>query len=996
MSKFSHKNSDQLYFHSILLNQSYHTKNSYFLHTSLQSYCHSHSTFLFYSLLSFLHSHTSYERNPSFTCVDLSWYIHNLTAISDRDGFFSFRLVLACQQNEIDVNVIKHYATYGGEESFQIYVGTDNTGDLILDIQGADDRAYTDSILYICLVQGATYYVVLNDSVGDGWGDIDNPAYLMINVEGITLFKGTLPYSSSRNTFTASYTFKANIATNSYTLWKYSDTPQISTAWRETSFDDSNWPSGSFFNYPSYGGITRYYRYTCNLPNRANISTVKVSINNSFGFICYIHGVEVYRFHMPTGNISFDTYATESDGQYSVVISINKFLLPVSGPFTVAFEVHVINEDFWNMDFFNSYIYLGREGEEGSLGMNVLFDGEASGQPEGPSGYTLNKIFDELTSTYYYTTSSATPTIIYQLHYGRAEWINYYSVVSAKTTSYGYPTSWTLYGSNDGNNWDVLDVQNNIVFSAPNTQLDFSLRGNTQSYNRFKFTMSSSLSGRIAVGAIYGFIGVFANEPAGLQYDSPSFTGYAGVDTVYMVPVESNYHTFTSNPPLPEGVTLNPTTGVISGIPIAASSGTYTISAINISTSQPSQTEITLDIQSCSGPARAIVRFVKVSLYEANQESYIVTDSAGQNYTSPVFYDEQTQYVYYCFPTGVIHVHLIGNFYGWCQDTKLDIQLSDGEGGFYSIASLRQRQGSINDYDYEIGYKIPPQSSSWTYSTSLSANWYANGPVPGFIDFDPTNPPSSNGQHIWLFRTTVSLTLAGYEGFDLRVLARAGYIIYINGIEFIRKDLPPGEINTATSATSGEYTSTYRYIIGPNSILTNGNNYIAIGIVNLVGNNPTTLLFDATLRQRKHNDIGRIMDVTPSSNPLGNNISYLIDGLPYTYWDAEQPSKADFIIDFTFGNHRAEHFNKYCVTSSDSNEAFDPSDWTIYGSNDNQSFEPVANVTNAYFSDRIAPDASTCPTTENPTISTEWLSLRPLFPQLLLIVWPSLTLSSPW
>ena len=801
---------------------------------------------------------------------------------------------------------------------------------------------------------GATYFIELADSWGDGWGAGNLPSYLMITVGSIRIFKGMLPYSSSRNAYSTSYTFVANFVASPISDWKYTDVAQTSNAWTQASFSDASWSTATGNSFPDFTSTTRYYRFTGNLPNRANIPTVHTSINNKYGFVSYLQGTEVYRYHIPAGAVSPTTPATESDGTYSVAVSANKFLLPASGSFTVCFEVHLTSGTSGGQDPFNGVIFIGASGEEASLGENVFYGGVTSGEPEGPSGFTLSKIFDEALSTYYYSQSSATLTAIYQFNSGRAEWINYYSIMSAITISYGYPASWTLYGSNDGNTWDTLDIQSGIVFPSASHTIQFPLRANVKSYNRFKFAFTSSASGQIGVGLISGYIGIFANEATGLAYDVTSFTGYAGADAVTMTPIVNGYQTFTSTPPLPQGVTLNPTTGVISGVPAVAGSATYTISAISIITSQPSQTQITLNAQPCTAPSRLIIRFVKVSQSWASEESYTITDSAGTVYNSPVFSDMNTQYMLYCLPAGTINVHLADSYNdGWSQNSRLHIQMSDGEGDFYSIASIYESRDGAKDFTYEISYKIfPKSSSSWTYSTNLVSNWYGVGSVSGFTAYDAANPPASNGKYVWFFRATVPITVTGYEGFELRVKARAGYVVYINGVEFIRKNLPAGDISASTGATGGEPVESYRFISGPNSAFTAGNNVIAIGIVNLSGSNPTTMTFDATLRQIKPNAIGRVIDAIPSATPSGSGLSALTDLSTYTYWNAEQPTKADFIIDLTFGTHRAEHFNKHCVTSSTMTDAYDPSDWAIYGSSDGLTFELLGNVTNAYFSAR--------------------------------------------
>ena len=865
-----------------------------------------------------------------------------------------FNLGLACVDNQFAAILTKHYATSPADESFKLYRGTNEYGTLLLTVNGTSSDASSDRSYSLCLEQ-TDYYLVYYDVYGDGWGNANAPAYLYITVGGIRIFRGGLPYQSGTILKTGSASFTVSLVSTALSQWKYTDASQSSNAWTQNSFDDSNWSTATAGSFPAFTAATRYYRLTGTLADRAPIPALYTSINNTYGFVYYLQGTEVYRYHMPSSAVTPTTAATVSNGTYPVVVSANKYLLPVSGSFTIAYEVHLTEGTSGAADLFSCSAFLGSAGNEGDLGHTKWIGGTASADPESPSIYfTSDKLFDEGKTSCYATPYSGNPIIYYELENGRAEWINYYSIMSSTSSYYGYPTAWTLYGSNDGTNWHTLDIQNNVVFASTTLLHYYSLRANVNSYSKYKLDISAcSEEGRCSMAQINGYTGIFANEVTGLSYDAASFTGYAYIDSISMAPAINGYSNFQIDPALPAGVLLASSNGIISGTPTEAVSGTYTVTATSYITSQTSQTQITLNIQLCSGPSQSLVRFMKVSQNWANEESYTITDVNGQTYVSPAFTNYATQYFLYCLPAGIINVHLADSYGdGWTAGTSLSIQVGDGEGDYYVISNIYYRLGGSNDFSYEIGFNIHPQSSSWTYSTSLIDNWYGTGAVSGFSAFDPVNPPASNGHYVWFFRATVSMNPTGYEGFEMRVKARAGYVIYVNGVEFVRKNLPDGDITTTTGATGGEGSSTYRFISGPNSVFSAGSNVIAIGIVNLSSNNPATLLFDATLQQIRPNDIGRTFDVTLTASPEGTGITHLNDLSYSTHWYAEQPLKADFVITYTYGTHRAEHFNKYCVTSSNLASAYDPSDWAIYGSNDGLTFELLGNLTNAYFSGR--------------------------------------------
>ena len=531
-------------------------------------------------------------------------------------GFHShmFSLAFACTDGQLEAVVLKHYGLYAGEESFKIYRGTSASGVLVLTVTGTSTQSSTDQYYSLCLETG-DYFLSFADTFGDGWGGSSSPAYILITVGGVNIFKGGLPYQSGTALKSGSASLTVNPVSTGLTTWKYTDTPQTSNAWTQASFSDASWSTATSGTFPAFTSTTRYYRFTGTITNRNTIPTLYSALNNTYGFVYYLQGTEVYRFHMPTGTVTSTTAATTSDGSYPVVASANKFLLPTSGSFVLAYEVHLTSGTSGVADQFACFSFFGTTGAEGENGINRFFDGTAAATPEATSTYYVSsKMFDDGYTYYYYTIASSTPVITFTFNNGRAEWINYYSVQSSSSTTYGYPTGWTIYGSNDGTNWDTLDIQSGIVFATTRNTQYFSLRANTKSYNQFKMAVSGcSVSGRCSIGKFYSYTGVYATEPSGLSYDITSFTGYAQIDSLTMRPSINGYNNFSITPTLPAGVTISSTTGVISGTPTVAASGTYTISATSYLTSQSTTTQISLNIIGCTGPSHTMVRFQKIS-----------------------------------------------------------------------------------------------------------------------------------------------------------------------------------------------------------------------------------------------------------------------------------------------------------------------------------------------------------------------------------------------
>ena len=810
---------------------------------------------------------------------------------------------------------------------------------------------------------------------------------------------------------------------------------------------------------------------------------------------------------MTNGTITSSTYATESDGTYPVTVSANRFLLPEQGTFVIAYEVHLNETQLDSTDPFLCYIALDKSNGVNNRTYTKFFNGYPSATPEGSHYETKSgMLFDDQMMGFYNTRASGSPVLSFRFKNGRSEWLNYYAL-GASDPEHSYPTSWTVYGSNDEETWDALDTQTGNVFVSTFTFNYFPFRNNTKSYRSYRMDVHSCRHSSIClVSEWYGFSGNVI-PPTIFYYPEPSYTLVKNIDYIDITPVcdaaDATYSiypalpgglhlntttgsitgTITSTPSttqyivtatnsagyrrialyinviilycnadgkwpkteytrtvrmtcgsydyeglksrycdyadgravwqdvvdgcvlklpvifysptaytfyvdlpittlipivqyrvesfsidreLPEGLYFDPTNGYISGTPLVTSPVLeYTITATNARGS--TNTTISFGVTICNSSTHSVVRFMKINTLWFSEEAYVVSDKNGDLYYSLPFQNVTNQYIYYCFPTGIIHIQLIDSYEdGWSDGSKLYIQMDDKENDYFSIAAIYNRAYSTNSFSFDISYKIPPHSSQWTYSTDLVPNWYGVEPVSGFSPFDVTNPPESEGHNIWLFRTTVSLNPTSYNGFELRVKARAGYIIYINGIEYYRKNLPTGDLTADTVATSSEDLTTYRYISGPNSKLVNGTNTIAIGIINLIDNNPSTLLFDCTLQQMMPNDIGRPFSIIATASTYGSNFKHINDHNHSTVWYAEQPNKADFIINYNCGVHRADHFNKYCITSSSMSDVYDPSDWSIYGTNDGETFELIDSVANTYFFERTVIRCFYMPTNTKP------------------------------
>ncbi|MDO5446631.1 MAG: lamin tail domain-containing protein [Prevotellaceae bacterium] len=140
--------------------------------------------------------------------------------------------------------------------------------------------------------------------------------------------------------------------------WKYYDKgTQDGKGWNTVSFDDSAWTSGQaplgyakdglnttikFGNSSNNKRPTYYFRKTFNLDSEVSqTATFTLDYIVDDGFIVYVNGTEAGRFNMPSGDVSYSTYASGSSAGNPDTgsMTLSKSLFH-KGENLIAVEVH--------------------------------------------------------------------------------------------------------------------------------------------------------------------------------------------------------------------------------------------------------------------------------------------------------------------------------------------------------------------------------------------------------------------------------------------------------------------------------------------------------------------------------------------------------------------------------------------------------------------------------------------------------------------------------
>lgn len=153
-------------------------------------------------------------------------------------------------------------------------------------------------------------------------------------------------------------------------VWRYSDTgTDLGTSWKEPLYDDSGWSSGSAElgygdgdeetvieygadpdnKYPCY-----YFRHSFDISSASDYDNLMLRIVRDDGAVVYLNGVEVLRTNMPTGEISYATWASSDvvganeSTWYETEVDISNL---VDGTNIIAVEVHQSRGDSSDVSF---------------------------------------------------------------------------------------------------------------------------------------------------------------------------------------------------------------------------------------------------------------------------------------------------------------------------------------------------------------------------------------------------------------------------------------------------------------------------------------------------------------------------------------------------------------------------------------------------------------------------------------------------------------------
>ena len=838
-------------------------------------------------------------------------------------------MALGCVGSEVEVTLLRVYQGLSNEEKLKIYQGTTINGALVFQTPTV---TVPGSHTYTFCAEPGQYLLYMTDTYGDGW-TTGSTATLSTDNGVIGSFRLPNGYTGSE-VITISPIVTAE--------WHYSNEPQTSTSWTTGA---TSWPVSAEF--PAVSTVTRYFRSTFT-PEAGNYG-IRITVNTDVGFRVFLNGVKVLQWGLPEGEITPTTYATNStETTTPFIISTTLAISGSTSQAIVGVEVHATQQKMSGAETFSGRVSL----ISGPKDRLVDAGGSFYSYPQKTGSEGTDKLFDnDLYTKWYFERSDNDPNPWVVWTFGDYQWelMNQYELATANDVPTRDCRSWKIYGSMDETDWVLLDEQVDIEWTARYQRKEFTIE-NYVAYHAYKWECT-----RIDPPAVWTLSMqmsewnlLLTDQPfvtPGLHYPQDEYTWSVVLDTVSVSPSSVGFSNFAIAGPegvtLPTGLTFSTANGEITGTPLAPLAATvFTISATG-SDGQSYTTTLTITVNGCDLPNNIPVIAEKTNPAIAS-EQWQLKNSEGTTIMS------STSSTRMCIPAGDYNLVLSSSSgTTWADNSYLTLSTTIN-GNTFTLAKTRLTIKIQDTIKLPLIYPVATAAhTSFKYVAdgTVPENWFATS----FSDaqwtaLDDANRPATPNK-IQLFRTTFNVaSVTGYHGFEMQLKYRAGVVVYLNGEEIYRRNLPAGAISSTTTAIGGEASSSWKTVSGVISQLIAGQNTLAVGIVTLTEN---AMDFDAVFRI-----MGETILITRYwSYTTINSSDNLFDINSATTFSTAFSTAAPAMAGIKFTN-RAEAFNEYCLVTSSAVADHDPADWTIEGSNDDETFETLDTRTGVVLSGR--------------------------------------------
>lgn len=773
---------------------------------------------------------------------------------------------VVCTDQENWVKIIKQNRNHAGEESVQIYDGEQI---LYTSPPQVIDQLYT---IDYCLSKTVNdqYTMSLVDSYGDSW---TNGAYLEIQgpYENI-VFKG---YLYAKRTLTNPLSLYNPLKTNAE--WKF--TNSYASGWTSVNHDDDAWLNVVLGNPTTSSQGTQYFRK--HFTGISNMAAYEVRMKYRYGIVAYINGLEIYRRNMPTGEITSSTPSVGSFTTSEFRGVVRSGLEIETSDCVLAVEIHMPTGTTVTSIDFDAWL---------SVYASAMTSENCYPFPYAPTisataGDSPTNAMDYYKSRVYSVTLSGTETYL--------SYVFTVKVIPAPNAILWYPASMGTSGATSYSVMGAPSLESAQGFTTIKTMYN-------QVYGTEDFTVAPMYNAATPYGA-YRFVWLEGGSqvivpelylgvcnipvPTTLTLSVSSVSVYKDVEEVSVSVTTLGASNCTISPSLPEGLTFNSIACSISGIATETlTQTTFVISSYDLAGASAS---FTLTVNNC---ASSIVEIERVYKSQSTKEGYKVINLDTNELVVDVEPNSNQQdntiiTRRICGVASRYEIETSSSADYWSQNSYVNVYVLHGTQREQILrCSYDNTRLSLPSSYYFNAQQVVSDHSQWYYKMGeVPANW-----------FDTTTPSWEQGSygqfpnstnHLQIYKKIFNVASLPYGGaFSLGIRYKYGCIVYMNGVEVFRNNLPEGTLTAAMTADNLYSETKYRFITLPyRAVIVSGStafdylkvgqNSIAVALVGLSATTPTVSEFDAVIRPFGSDASTRVMDATYSQENVKGGAS---------------------------------------------------------------------------------------------------------------------------
>ena len=699
------------------------------------------------------------------------------------------------------------------------------------------------------------------------------------------------------------------------------------------SSDVSGWDEAARGEFPTATTKVQLFKKTFTVDNLSEVKGYILSIRYPYGCVIYLNGNEAWRNGV-TGDVTSSPTADNAyeELKYRVVTLPGKSIPTEEQPTSISYLQEGANTI--------AIALVAMEDSQTTVDFDCVVRLMSSEQPEShmweiSHGDVLNvngnythpfSMYYEYTNSFRSDEPCTTNYIQVALDDDRREWVssmhiqNFYgrngvNEGPVQVTVYGRnkeEEEWTMLREVEGLTWQMTGQKHHLYFQ------------NNVPYNQFKFenifptNHDEKCTWRLQSFDLYAENVMEELNP--LTYPA-TIEIFEGIEMAEIVPANSEgYYDFSISPALPEGVTLSPLTGWITGISYTSMAPTsYTITAKKMTGGTATST-FTFSVGICTGGRSLItarfrtdVNYVDNSwkLYQGRGTTGKVLQQVDKFPIANSYY-----YVDFCLDDGIYTLESTNSKgEGWSYNTGYTLTADVGE---LEVDIMEMGKGTAPTTVSSVFSSFFPfqfEHSEWKVSQSDFVEGWAS------IDFDDAawmekkaaEIPATDKVTTYIRKTFTLTNIDDYQVLNIRMKFTGGIAAYFNGNLVGRLNLAE-EFDETTEALSYHNitTNTWFHVILPAAGIVEGKNVMAfeVHLPKEEGTFTREVIFDAT-GVFGVEDCSVVRDsllVIDSSKLSSGTIEGIFDLDPYT--SGTLPNKEATFMEWDVENLMGSKWNK--------------------------------------------------------------------------------------